>query len=49
MRMNMGKNGEILLSTGSGGGGGLVTESCPTLVTLWTVCSPSCSSVHGIL
>ena len=31
------------------GGGGLVTKSCPTLVTPWTVCSLLGSSVHGIL
>ena len=49
MRMNMRKNGEILLSTGSGGGNGLVAQLCPTLETPWTVCSPPCSSVHGIL
>ena len=31
-------------------GGSLVTESCLTLATLWTVdCSPPGSSVHGIL
>ena len=34
---------------GGGGGGGLVAKSCPTLVTLWAVCSLPDSSVHGIL
>ena len=29
-------------------GGGLVTQSCLTLTTLWTVAHPS-SPVHGIL
>ena len=29
-------------------GGGLVTKSCPTLVTPWTVCSLPGFSVHGI-
>ena len=31
-----------------GGGGGLVTKSCPTLETPWTKSLPG-SSVHGIL
>ena len=31
------------------GGGGLVTKSCQTLATPWTVCSLPGSSVHGIL
>ena len=30
------------------GGGGLVAKSCPTLETLWTVCSLPGFSVHGI-
>ena len=30
-----------------GGGGGLVSKSCVTLVTLWTVACQA-SSVHGI-
>ena len=33
---------------GGGGGGGLITKSCLTLVTPWTVCSQTVSSVHGI-
>ena len=31
-----------------GGGGGGVAKSCLTLATLWTVCSPPGSPVHGI-
>ena len=31
------------------GGGGLVAKSCPTLETLWTVCSLPGYSVHRIL
>ena len=31
------------------GGGGLVAKSCPTLETLWTVCSLPGFSVHRIL
>ena len=31
------------------GGGSFVAKSCPTLGTLWTDCSLSGSSVHGIL
>ena len=38
----------ILLIFSSGGGGGLVTKSCLTLATPWTVCSLPGSSVHGI-
>ena len=33
----------------SGGGSGLITKLCPTLVTLWTVSSLRDSSFHGIL
>ena len=31
------------------GGGGLVANLCPTLVTPWTACSLPGSSVHGIV